>query len=600
MHRKEIRSRLGEIGNLLAGELDSRGYWTGELSSSALAVAVALTALHFDDHKKHYEEINKGLSWLAANINDDGSFGDTPESPGNVSTSLLVYAAINLQEGNPVWLEKLKINVSRYLNSQGINVNTRDVAKNILKYYDNDYTFSVPILTMCGLCGIPDKNAFDNIPQLPFELLLLPGSFYRLLNLNVVSYALPALAAVGIVIFRNKKPGVLLRVIRHFSISRALRKLHRMMPESGGYLEAVPLTAFVSLSLINAGYGSTNVVKKGIGFLKRLQREDGSWPVDVDLSTWVTSLSIKSFRSNLNSYILPDNRAKISLHLRSIQNKDVHPFNGTPPGGWGWTSYSGSVPDGDDTPGVILALSMLETREEVRNEVLAGGRWLLGLQNNDGGFPTFSRGWGKLPFDQSCPDLTGHCLLALSLIIGDYKNVITPAGVTGFKRSFNRALKYLEEGQHHDGSWLPLWFGNQLTNKQTNPLYGTAKVTAYLRDVLKHNWYNDKIRSRLEKIIGEGAGFIISIRNDNGSWGGAKSIPGSIEETSLAVSALASQEYKGDCLRGLEWIDGVYARKGLITAPIGLYFASLWYDEKLYPVTFYLEALARMLELPEE
>ncbi len=600
MHREEIRSRLDEIGNLLAGELNPRGYWTGELSSSALAVAVALTALHFDNHKKHYEEINKGLSWLAANINDDGSFGDTPKSPGNVSTSLLVYAAINLQGGNPDWLEKLKINVARYLDSHGINVNSRDVAKNILKYYDNDYTFSVPILTMCGLCGIPDKNAFDNIPQLPFELLLLPGRFYRLLNLNVVSYALPALAAVGIVIFRNKKPGVLLRVIRHISISRALKKLHRMMPESGGYLEAVPLTAFVSLSLINAGYGNTNVVKKGIGFLKRLQREDGSWPVDVNLSTWVTSLSIKSFRSNLNSYILPGNRAKISLHLRSIQNKGVHPFNGTPPGGWGWTSYSGSVPDGDDTPGVILALSMLETREEVQNEVLAGGRWLLGLQNNDGGFPTFSRGWGKLPFDKSCPDLAGHCLLALSLIIGNYKNELTPAGVAGFKRSFNRALKYLEESQHHDGSWFPLWFGNQLTEKQTNPLYGTAKVAIYLRDVLSHDWYNEKIRSRLEKIISEGVGFIISIRNDDGSWGGAKSITGSIEETSLAVSALASQEYKVDCLRGLEWIDGVYSRKGLITAPIGLYFASLWYDEKLYPVTFYLEALARMLELPEE
>jgi hypothetical protein len=36
---------------------------------------------------------------------------------------------------------------------------------------------------------------------------------------------------------------------------------------------------------------------------------------------------------------------------------------------------------------------------------------------------------------------------------------------------------------------------------------------------------------------------------------------------------------------------------GFKPAPIGLYFASLWYDEKLYPTTFYLEALARILEL---
>jgi hypothetical protein len=32
------------------------------------------------------------------------------------------------------------------------------------------------------------------------------------------------------------------------------------------------------------------------------------------------------------------------------------------------------------------------------------------------------------------------------------------------------------------------------------------------------------------------------------------------------------------------------------SSPIGLYFASLWYDEKLYPITSYLEAVSRMME----
>ncbi len=35
----------------------------------------------------------------------------------------------------------------------------------------------------------------------------------------------------------------------------------------------------------------------------------------------------------------------------------------------------------------------------------AGLIWLLALQNRDGGWPTFCRGWGVLPFDRSGADL---------------------------------------------------------------------------------------------------------------------------------------------------------------------------------------------------
>ena len=196
------------------------------------------------------------------------------------------------------------------------------VAEYILAHYKKDYTFSVPILAMCGLCGVPGEDAFNHIPQLPFELSLLPRRFYRLLNLSVVSYAIPALVAVGIVIFKKKKSNLFWRIIRKFSIKTALRILHKMLPESGGFLEAIPLTAFVALSLINSGFAETEVVKKGIGFLKRTQREDGGWPIDVDLSTWVTSLSVKAYRENLSNF----NRETISdelLRLVSSQSGSV-------------------------------------------------------------------------------------------------------------------------------------------------------------------------------------------------------------------------------------------------------------------------------------
>lgn len=597
MNKKEIQNQLNNAGCLVASELKPEGFWEGRLSSSALGVAVAVAALHFDDEVKNSDEIQSGIRWLQNNINSDGSYGDTPESPGNVSTSLLVYAALNLYSGKEKPARETQQKVAAYLGSLGIDVQSPQVAEFILKHYQKDYTFSVPILAMCGLCGVPGENAFNHIPQLPFELSLMPRRLYRLLNLSVVSYAIPALVAVGIVIFKNKKSNLFWRIVRKFSVKKAMNILHRMLPESGGFLEAIPLTAFVALSLINSGFAETDVVKKGIGFLKRTQREDGGWPIDVDLSTWVTSLSVKAFRNNLNGFFTSDQEDKITDHFKLIQNNQVHPFNGTGPGGWGWTSFSGSVPDGDDTPGVILALLKLEPKREVKNEVLAGAKWLKELQNNDGGFPTFSRGWGKLPFDQSCSDLTGHCLLAVSAVLETYGSEMKKKDIRILENIFEGALKYLEKKQSEKGSWLPLWFGNQLTADHTNPVYGTAKVVTYLKDTLLHSWHSEQVKRKLKGLIQKGTGFLVSVQNDDGSWGGDKNIPGTIEETALAVSAVTSEENRAICTAGLEWLKNYIQQNGFKPAPIGLYFASLWYDEKMYPVTAWLEALSRVREL---
>ena len=600
IQKEELGKRLNELGKNLVSELKPEGYWEGWLSSSALGVAVSVAALYFDNPKAHVKEIDRGLNWLKTNINADGSFGDTPESPGNVSTSLLVYAAVNLFRDKKNWIIPFQEQIAGYLLKQNIDIHSSRVSKVILNHYQKDYTFSVPILTMSALCGIPDNDAFKNIPQLPFELSLLPRRFYRLLNLSVVSYAIPALVAVGIVIFKKKNSNLFWRTVRRFSIPKAIKILHRMLPESGGYLEAIPLTAFVSLSLINAGYSETEVVKKGIRFLKNTQREDGGWPIDVDLSTWVTSLTVKAFRSNLDEFINTDLQDKIGDYFKLIQNKTVHPFNGTGPGGWGWTNYTGSVPDGDDTPGTILALLKLQPKEKVKKEVIAGCKWLFRLQNSDGGFPTFSRGWGKLPFDQSCSDLTGHNLLAFSSVLEVYQNELTTGQKNRLMKSFEKALQYLEKYQLADGSWLPLWFGNQKTDDHANPVYGTAKVVTYLKDSLEHKWFPEQLRQQLNTLIKKGSRYLVSVQNEDGSWGGAENIPGTMEETALAVSALASVKNRKICDAGLTWLDEYYIQNGLKPAPIGLYFASLWYDEKLYPVTSYLEAISRMLELSKK
>ncbi len=599
MELDKIKDRQKELSGLLLQKRNSDGFWTGQLSPSALGVAVALTALHFDDKLKHHSSIRQGIQWLVLHQNSDGGYGDTPQSLSNISTSLLVYAAFHRiadsSDGLSLAIEKLTM----YLKISGIDINSSSVADAILNHYKTDKTFSVPILTMCALCGIPDKNAFSKIPQLPFEMALFPRSLYKLLNMSVVSYAIPALIAVGIAIFNFKpRKNRILRWLRGKAIEPALRLLGTLMPQSGGFLEAIPLTGFVSMCLIASGYEKLEVVEKGIDFLRKTQRADGSWAIDIDLSTWVTTLSIKALCRQPEDGLSLTERENLSQHLVNQQYTHIHPFNGAQPGGWGWTNHSGSVPDGDDTPGAIISLLMLNRDEpqKVKATAIAGCNWLLNLQNNDGGFPTFVRGWGKLPFDQSCADLTGHGVLALSLTLEFFINDLSPSHEKKYKKAIRRGISYLQKHQRADGALLPLWFGNQQVTCHLNPVYGTARVLTYLDDMADLKLLPDFLKKDISRVIHKGREYLRGAQNEDGSWGGDTHIPGSMEETALALGALAGRQDLEACNRAIDWLDRQYTCDGLKPSPIGLYFASLWYEEVLYPYAAYLEGINRFLQ----
>jgi prenyltransferase beta subunit len=595
--KEQLQKQYKTLIDLLIKEQNKDGFWTGRLSSSALSTAVAVTALKIKGSSEYKAKIEKGLDWLLLHVNGDGGFGDTPESQSNVSTSLLCYAVINYCGKENLQVEKALKGLEQYLFTQNISLNPETITSSVLKHYGNDYTFSVPILSMLVVCGVMDENSCKYIPQLPFEFILLPSSWYSFFNLRVVSYALPALIAMGIFIFeKRKRHNPLMVLIRKNSIQPALKKLVRIVPGSGGFLEATPLTAFVSMCLISAGYRNNAVVEKGIDFLNNQQRSDGSWPIDTDLSTWVTTLSIKALGSDAKDILKDDNIDQLKNHLLSIHYKERHPFNNALPGGWGWTNYSGSVPDVDDTCGAILALLELYKGEDKETQAIINGcKWLLAQQNSDGGFPTFCRGWGRLPFDSSCSDLTGHAFCALMSTIEKLGDSIPGKLRKAFYNRALQGLKYLKREQHESGYWLPLWFGNQSTQDKTNPVYGTAKVRIYLSDCMLYKCLDERTKDDIESMTADARNFLVRQQNDDGSWGGALGIKGSVEETSLAICALSKTD-KESCLRGFHWLDETYKKEGLPSSPIGLYFAALWYDERLYPLIYYTEALRRFLQ----
>jgi squalene-hopene/tetraprenyl-beta-curcumene cyclase len=97
-----------------------------------------------------------------------------------------------------------------------------------------------------------------------------------------------------------------------------------------------------------------------------------------------------------------------------------------------------------------------------------------------------------------------------------------------------------------------------------------------------------------------GLGYLVRAQNADGGWGGARGVPSSVEETALAVEALAAWPADAGaadaCLRGARHLaDRIAAGDLARPAPIGLYFATLWYSERLYPIIYAVAALGSVL-----
>jgi squalene-hopene/tetraprenyl-beta-curcumene cyclase len=716
----------------LLAERVPRGNWVGELASSALATATAVSALALVQHSRHGGQANKvqgddwgpaswdlrplirrGLTYLATQQNTDGGFGDTDLSHSNIATTMLVRAAFHLAGAGGQDTEcspndsTAQAQHCNLLDRAARYVQARGGIGGLRARYGKDKTFAVPILTNCALAGLVD---WREVSPLPFELAAFPQSWYRFFRLPVVSYAIPALVAIGQARFFHCKPrNPLIRAVRVASIKRTLSVLDRMQPSSGGYLEAIPLTSFVVMSLAGTGRADHPVARRGVKFLLDTARPDGSWPIDTNLATWVTTLAINALqgsgfpprragmvqgsarvrsaecgvrnrtspRSQVPSPKSPDelNQPKtwglgpgtlsdsVVEWLLSCQHNERHPFTGAAPGGWGWSSLSGAVPDADDTAGALLALAKFADPKEFNRRaphgpgtygraysaVIRGTCWLANLQNRDSGWPTFCRGWGTLPFDRSSPDLTAHAMRALSawIELGKWDT----NGPNRFADRIERGFTYLAKSQRPDGSWTPLWFGNQDHPQEENPVYGTSRVLLAYRDLQR---MNDDTALR-------GVRWLIANQNADGGWGTASPKSGStelaevqvpspkvvansqrpgtwdlgpgtesgicgppdsdlhppvlntptgcgssVEETAWALEGLLAgldnrtlavdnsmQNAIGQAVRWL--VSAVEDGRHGQAAPVGFYFAKLWYYERLYPLVFTIAALGEVV-----
>ncbi len=723
------------------GLCNDEGYWQGRLSSSALSTAVAVIALSMADDSSYNDLVADGINWLLANQNADGGWGDTIKSKSNISTTVLVWCAFafdkNIYKRNSHGGSRCNYSLpgavdkaERWLVKQAGDLSARALSQAVSERYGKDKTFAVPILSACAISGRfgNGSNSWKWVKQLPFEMSVVPHKWYSKLRLGVVSYALPALIAIGISRHSNKPVhNIVGRIIRNLTRSKALQKLQDIQPINGGFLEAVPLTGFVAMNLMAAGLQTNPVVKKGLNFIVNSVRSDGSWPIDTNLATWVSTLSVNALSNKINNQLVVDDKVpfrgdtpglvrdmpkrqqeRILDWLLAQQYKQVHPYTNTPPGGWGWNDLPGAVPDADDTAGALIAIknlwvnsvkantssksalsidngiavdcgngndnggyqgtvSMVRGDDDVIKAVQLGIEWLMGLQNKDGGIATFCAGWGKLEFDRSSCDLTAHALSAFNAW-EDYVNISLQQKI---KIASVKALKFLQNNQQADGSWLPLWFGNQYAPNNINAVYGTARVVVALCDLVlsastSHDLllcepvsfksvsckYDEETVKVIVPMLNRGIEYLLVAQDKTGGWGGAidttytrgvdsttyvdvavatsggvntngaaDSLHCSVEETALAVQALAksyhcyhkisnfqqccsrNSSFFGDSItaaisRGIAWLaDKTDMGQCFNSSPIGFYFAKLWYFEEMYPLIFTVAALRELLAI---
>ncbi|HET7578908.1 MAG TPA: squalene--hopene cyclase [Bacillales bacterium] len=179
---------------------------------------------------------------------------------------------------------------------------------------------------------------------------------------------------------------------------------------------------------------------------------------------------------------------------------------GVIPGGWGFSDSNTIHPDIDDTHTALRTMKTYMYQNEYYNSSLQRRvRWLLSMQNQDGGWAAFEKNthnqfltliplenMEEAGLDPSTPDLTGRTLQFLGRELGmklDHPQI-------------NAAVSWLQNVQQWDGSWYGRW--------GVCYIYGTwAALTG-----LKAAGISD-----YDPCIRKAVNWLEMIQNKDGGWG---------------------------------------------------------------------------------
>ena len=183
---------------------------------------------------------------------------------------------------------------------------------------DNDKTLVAAVLANAALA---DMVAWRQVPTLGFEALCLPTRWQRRLPPPASPATLPAFVAVGRAKFHHDPPrNPITRLLRHGVRNTSVSLLERLQASDGSFVDSIPITSFVVMSLASIGCQDRPVVQRGVEFLLSSLQPDASWRAENNLAVWNTTLAVNhlvdvrpesspSTMGRLGSQLLPEKSA---------------------------------------------------------------------------------------------------------------------------------------------------------------------------------------------------------------------------------------------------------------------------------------------------
>ncbi len=304
--------------------------------------------------------------------------------------------------------------------------------------------------------------------------------------------------------------------VRKFAIKRAEEWMIERFPKSGGLSAILPAMMNSVIALKCLGYPEDHpLVKEGIRELDMLEIYDektDSIRVQPCVSpVWDTCISVYAMGQ---TGLSPDHPAmqRGASWLLSKQTTlpgDWQHKNPAPPGGWYFEFLNEFYPDVDDTCMTLMALHHVtapEGKDVLLKAIDRGLVWMLGMQNDDGGWASFDRGndkefLTKVPFadhnamiDPSTSDITSRVIESLSFFKSKGFDVKHPI--------VQRGIEFIKKDQCEDGSWFGRW--------GVNYIYGTWQVLRGMKLIgedMNKGW------------LRRGVEWFLRHQNEDGGWG---------------------------------------------------------------------------------
>jgi squalene-hopene/tetraprenyl-beta-curcumene cyclase len=600
----------------------AEGHWVGELQGDTILESEYVFLMAFLGREGD-EVCRKAARYILRQQMPEGGWNNYPGGPADLSVSVKAYFALKLtgHDANAPYIRRAREVIRSLGGAAGCNSFT--------KFY----------LALLG------QFPYDNCASVPPEMVLLPRWLY--VNLYAMSSwtrtivvplsifsackpmrPLPAEKGIAELFLQSpdtplwpakpsgrllswtnfflgidwlyKKVEPWLGPIRRRALKRAATWLREHLEESDGLGAIFPPMIYTIVSLRCLGVSDDAPEMKWA--LKQLEdlmiEEDHALRLQPCFSpVWDTALALNA----LADAELPDDDPAVEQAARWLLAKEVRQKGDwslsnpkLQPGGWFFEYRNAFYPDTDDTAMVLMALAKTgqANMSGGRPAVERGLRWLLGMQNRDGGWAAFDRDINRevltrVPFadhnamlDPSCPDITARVLEAL----GHYGFGVDHPQV-------RRALDFLRKTQEEAGCWIGRW--------GVNYIYGTWQVLCGLRSV-GFDMQDPMVRRAvawLRKVQQPGGGWGETCRSYDDPALAGQGAPTASQTAWALLALLAADEHESDTVRaGVDYLlstqgdDGNW-REDFFT---GTGFPKVFYLKyHLYRLYFPLMALAR-------